>query len=112
MDHTRAANITMSTEALETSALADTMYVSPANIDPGACADDEAAGEMEGQSSGQGEGGEQSRTSGECAGQHTTGVRHKTPDQARYRAGQGLTKVKGHPSKSGAPAASAAQSTP
>jgi len=77
----------------------------------GARADDEAAGEMGGQINGQGEDGEQSRTSGECAGQHTTGMRqqpesmssgdtettprthqsspHKTPELARYRAGQG-----------------------
>jgi len=134
MDHTGAASITMSAEARETSAPADTMYVNHANSDVGTRADDEAAGEMGGQISGQGGDGGQRRTSGECAGQRTTGVRqqpeamssgdpdttprthrpspHKTPELARYRAGQGPTQVKGRLSKSGAPAASAAPSTP
>ena len=133
MDPASAANTTMSVEARETSSLANTMYVNPANSDLGARAEHEAAGEMESQISGQGEDGEQSRTSGGCAGQHTTGMRqppeamssgdpntttrthksfpHRTPEQARYQPGQGLTKVKGRTSKSGTPAVSAAQPT-
>ena len=54
MDHTGAANITMSAEARETSAPADTIYVNNANSDVGARADDQAAGKMGGQISGQG----------------------------------------------------------
>ena len=212
MDPASAASIAMSGEACETSASANTMYTTPTNSDLGARAALEAAGQMEGQISGQGRDGEQSttagggawqhttgtskemtqeghdiaaagaqtqfpsvltnemsannlangdlgaravddaacgtgdpidgqredreksRTAGGGAGQHTTGMRqppeamssgdpdtttrahksvsHRTPDQAHYRHGQGLTKVKSHTSKSGTPAASASQPTP
>jgi len=86
------------------------------------------------QINGHGEDGEKSRTAGGGAGQHTTGMRQppgamssgdpgtatrarkpfhsRTPDQERYKPGQGLTKVKGRTSTSGTPAATAAQPTP
>ena len=76
----------------------------------------------------QGENAEQSRMAGGGAGQHTTGAteppggmssgdlstwtRARKPDRARYKPGQGLTKVKGQTSTSGPPAATAAQPTP
>jgi len=105
-----------------------------ANSDLGARAEDDAAGAMEDQINGQGEDGEQSRTAGGGAGQHTTGTRQqpgamssgdldtwtrarkpfksRTLDQPRYKPGQGLTKVKGHTPTLGTPAAAAAQPTP
>ena len=105
-----------------------------ANSDLGARAEDDAAGGMGDRINGQREDGEKSRTAGGGAGQHTTGTRqppeamssgdpgtttraHKscpfrTPDQERYKPGQGLTTVKGRISKSGTPASIAAQPTP
>jgi len=71
----------------------------------------------------QGENAKQSRMAGGGAGQHTTGAteppggmssgdlstwtRARKPDRARYRPGQGLTKVKGRTSTPGTPAAAA-----
>jgi len=212
MDPASAASIAMSGEDCGTSASANTMYTTPTNSNLGARAALEAAGQMEGQISGRGGGGEQSTTAGGGAWQKTTGtskemtqeghviaaadaqtqfpsvltdemsantlasidlgaraaddaacatgdpidgqredreksrtaggdaeqlttgmrqppeamssgdpdtttrayksVQHRTPDQARYRAGQGLTKVKSRTSTSGTPAANAAQPTP
>jgi len=109
-------------------------YINLANSDLGARAEDDAAGAMEDQINSQGEDGEQSRTAGGGAGQHTTGTRQppgaissvdldtwtrarkpfksRTPDQPRYKPGQGLTKVMGHTPTLGTPAAAAAQPTP
>jgi len=74
MDPASAANTAVSGEDRETSAPANTMHINPANSDLGARAEHAAAGEMEGQISGQGEDGEQSRMAGGGAGQHTTGA--------------------------------------
>jgi len=112
----------------------DTLANNLANSDLGARAEGDAASGLEDQINGQGEDGEQSRTAGGGAGQHTTGTRQPpgamssddldtwtrarkpfnstTPDQARYKPGQGLTKVKGRTSTLGTPAATAAQPTP
>jgi len=105
-----------------------------AKSDLGARAVDDAACGTKDPIDGQREDREKSRTAGGGAGQDTTGMRqppeamssgdpntttrahksvpHRKPDQTRYRPGQGLTKVKSPTSKSGTPAASAAQSTP
>ena len=102
-----------------------------ANIDLDARAADDAACGTGDPIDGQREDREKSRTARGGAQQLTTGTRqppeamssgdpdttthayksvqHRTPDRARYRAGQGLTKVKSRTSKSGTPAASAAQ---
>jgi len=105
-----------------------------ANSGLGARAEDDAAVAMEGQISGQGEDGEQSRTAGGGAGQHTTGTRQppgamssgdinawirarksfkiRAPEMPRYKAGRGWAKVKDRTSTLGTPAAAAAQPTP
>jgi len=105
-----------------------------ANSGLGARAEDDAADAMEGQISGQGEDGEQSRMAGGGAGQHTTGASEppgtmssgdlnawtrarksfnsRALEKPRYRAGQGRAKVKDTTSTLGTPTAAAAQPTP
>ena len=61
MDHASAVYAAMSGEACRTSASANTMYTTPFNIDLGARAALEAAGQMEGQISGQGGTGSRAR---------------------------------------------------
>ena len=74
MDPASTAYTAMSGETRETSASANTMYTTPTNSDLGARAALEAAGQIEGQISGQGGDGEQSTTAGGGAWQHTTGT--------------------------------------
>ena len=64
MDPAGASNTAMSGDDNETSAPANTIHINLANSDVGTRAENDTAGEMEGQISGQGEDGEQSTTAG------------------------------------------------
>ena len=101
----------------------DTLVNSMANNGLGARTEVEDAITDQGVIVSQGENAEQSRMAGGGAGQHTTGAteppggmssgdlstwtRARKPDRARYKPGQGLTKVKGRTSTPGTPAATA-----
>ena len=100
MDHASAVYAAMSGEACKTSASANTMYTTPSNIDLGARAALEAAGQMESQISGQGGDGEQSTTVGGGAWQHTTGtskeMTQKGPDIALADEGPQIPSASTH----------------
>ena len=77
MDPASASNTAMSGDDHETSAPVNTMHINLANSDLGARAENDAAGAMEGQISGQGEDGEQSTTAGGLQGSTPQGQAKK-----------------------------------
>jgi len=82
----------------------DTLVNSMANDGSGARTEVEDAITDQGVIVSQGENAQQSRMAGGGAGQHATA---RSPDRARYRPGQGLTKLKGRTPTPGTPAAAA-----